>query len=124
MDKKDHYHGLEKPGVSVTVTVDGKVVARSSNTIQLTEVVRGRTLDPVHYFPMEDIDQSALSASEKKTHCPIKGDASYWDVSVEQRVETDLAWSYEAPIEYSEKIRGHIAFDGKRVAFHIDPSKA
>ena len=72
----DHFHELSRPDATVTVRVGDVIIARSSRTVLLEEVVRGRKLDPVHYFPAEDVSLDVLQPSATRTHCPIKGDAS------------------------------------------------
>ncbi len=52
---------------------------------------------PVLYAPIEDLDRSALVDSDLSTHCPFKGDASYWSVQVDDRTATDAVWYYPAP---------------------------
>ena len=49
--------------------------------------------------------------SGKSTHCPLKGDASYFTLNGEE-----IAWTYDRPFEWSEQLRGHIAFYANKVA--------
>src|SRR5919198_5621406 len=44
---------------------------------------------PVYYFPDEDFSEKLLEPSEKRTHCPRKGDASYRSIRVGDRVVPD-----------------------------------
>ena len=37
---------------------------------------------PVWYFPEDDLRADLLEPSEKKTHCPYKGDATYRSIRV------------------------------------------
>jgi len=61
------------------------------------------------YVPREDVDMSLLVPSEKRTHCPFKGDASYWSLRLDDRVEEDLFWGYEDPKPGVAEIAGHLA---------------
>ena len=79
----------------------GTEIARSNNTV----VVEGN-----HYFPLADVVQSALEPSAKSTHCPWKGDASYYSIRVGENVNVDAAWYYAAPKDAAEQIKGRIAF--------------
>ncbi|WP_342585765.1 DUF427 domain-containing protein [Xaviernesmea rhizosphaerae] len=45
------------------------------------------------YVPREDTDMTALHRS---THCPYKGDASYFDLSSGPNGQSG-GWSYETP---------------------------
>ena len=38
-----------------------------------------------------------LKESELTTHCPFKGDASYWTVRVGNKVVENAVWSYPEP---------------------------
>src|SRR4249919_1666232 len=50
---------------------------------------------PVWYFPREDVRADLLVPSAKRTKCPYKGTASYWNLVVGDRVVKDAVWSYE-----------------------------
>jgi uncharacterized protein (DUF427 family) len=65
---------------------------------------------PVYYFPQDDVRMELLEASEKRTHCPYKGDAHYWSLSVGDRRAPDAMWAYPEPIESAQFLRGHVAF--------------
>ncbi len=120
----DHFHQLEQPKERVTARLGDEVLARSERTILLKEFAHGRTLDPVYYFPQEDVTLDKLRPTETRTHCPIKGDASYWTYSGDAGVEEDLVWGYLEPIENSGQIAGHMAFDKRRVSIEVEPLDA
>ncbi len=116
----EHYHQLDRPRVTVTVRLGGEEVAHSDRTILLKEVGK-QVYDPVYYFHPEDVRTDGLSRTETRTRCPIKGEASYWTYTGQNGTQADLAWSYEDPLEYSEPIRGLLAFDPRRVTIEITP---
>ena len=120
----DHFHQLGRPQVRVTVRIGDDVVARSERTILLKELAHGKILDPVYYFPQEDVAVDKLSRTETQSHCPIKGDASYWTYSRDAGAEEDLVWGYLEPIEYSKHIAGRMAFDARRVSIEVEPLDA
>ena len=120
----DHYHELDRPKERVTARVGQEVVARSERTIVLTEFVQGRALDPVYYFPREDVAVDRLDPSPTQSRCPIKGQASYWTFSGPEGVEDDLAWGYLDPVEMSRPIAGFVAFDKRRVTIGAEPIEA
>jgi uncharacterized protein (DUF427 family) len=41
---------------------------------------------PVYYFPVADVRQEVLEASDHHTPTPFKGEASYWTIRVGDRV--------------------------------------
>ena len=94
----------------VRVVLAGRTVADSTAVKYLFE----RDHLPVYYFPLGDVDRSLLERSEKTTHCPRKGDASYWSVRVGDRLARDAVWGYESPIEAATQIAGHVAFYWKQ----------
>ncbi len=77
------------------------VLAESDNTV----VVEGN-----HYFPAGDINEEFFTASNTKTNCPWKGQASYYNVEVDGQVNRDAAWYYPSPKQAAKNIEGYIAF--------------
>lgn len=89
-----------------TVRAGGAVLGESSEALELRE----GDYPPVIYFPRKDIAMAFLDASEKTTHCPHKGDASYYSVVTKSRTLADTVWSYENPKEDMAQIKGYLAF--------------
>jgi uncharacterized protein (DUF427 family) len=65
---------------------------------------------PIYYFPEAEVRMDLLEPTDHSTHCPFKGDASYWSVRVGGRVAENAAWSYPDPIEGGPPLRGYLAF--------------
>ncbi|MFP4557570.1 MAG: DUF427 domain-containing protein [Bacteroidales bacterium] len=80
---------------------NGKVIAESNNT----KIVEGN-----HYFPMESVKKDFFIESETRSICPWKGTASYYNIKVDGRVNTDAAWNYTNPSAKAKNIKNHIAF--------------
>jgi uncharacterized protein (DUF427 family) len=95
----------------VEVRVDGLVIADSTRAL----VVRAPGTPDVQYVPRDDVDMTRLIRSERTTHCPYKGDASYWSIRTGRRVLDDAVWSYEVPYPDVAAIAGHLAFYPDRV---------
>ena len=64
---------------------------------------------PVYYVPLEDVRTDLLERTDTHTHCPHKGEASYWTLTVGRRSAPDAVWSYEDPLEPAGFLRGHVA---------------
>jgi uncharacterized protein (DUF427 family) len=64
---------------------------------------------PVAYAPLEDFAQELMQRTDKTTHCPFKGDASYWTLSVGDETREDAIWAYEEPLEEASWLRGYAA---------------
>jgi uncharacterized protein (DUF427 family) len=62
------------------------------------------------YFPLEDVRQDVLEASERHTYCPIKGQASYFGLRVGDRAVENAAWTYPEPIEGAPPLAGYLSF--------------
>ncbi|MBO9397497.1 DUF427 domain-containing protein [Shimia sp. R9_1] len=99
---------IRKADGNWVVRAGGAILGESSAALELSE--EGHA--PVIYFPRADIATAFLDDSEKTTHCPHKGDASYYSIVTKSTTIKDAAWSYEAPIEAVERIKAHIAFHG------------
>ncbi len=106
---KDHYASFERPSATYRVTHDGKEVARSDAALLLTEHAHGNTYPTVVYLPASSLAVDRVKTA-LSTHCPLKGDATYWTVS---GVENG-AWSYETPDEGVEPMAGHLGFDASK----------
>lgn len=95
----------------VRVTVRGAVIADSARALMLQE----STYKPVLYIPRKDVRMELLTRTSHSTHCPYKGEASYYSARVGERVSENAAWSYEQPYPAMAEIAGHLAFYPDRV---------
>jgi uncharacterized protein (DUF427 family) len=64
---------------------------------------------PQLYIPRGDVRDELLVASDHATHCPFKGDASYWSVRVGERWAENAVWSYQEPVETASWLRDYVA---------------
>lgn len=94
------------------VRAGGAVLGESTNALELNE----GDYPPVIYIPRDDIAMAFLDASDTTSHCPHKGDASYFSIIAKSGEIKDAAWSYENPKAGLEEIKGHLAFYTDRVA--------
>ena len=90
----------------VTVSFSSAVIAASKNA----KVLQEANHPDVFYIPFEDIYFDFLHRSETRSHCPYKGDASYWSVTAVGEAKPDVMWAYEHPYEEMLAIRDHGAF--------------
>ena len=96
-------HRIEtKPSTKhVRVEHDGQVLAESDRALELHE----RGLPVRYYLPREDVRMDLLEPSATTSHCPFKGDASYFSAPG----AADAFWTYEEPIDGREDIAGLLA---------------
>lgn len=76
-------------------------MAESGETI----VVEGN-----HYFPPESVKPEYFWESTTHTTCSWKGEASYYDIVVNEKVNKDAAWYYPEPKEAAKHIKDYVAF--------------
>jgi len=62
------------------------------------------------YFPPESINKEYFQPSNTHTHCPWKGQASYFDIVVNGEVNKNAAWYYPEPKEKASEIKDYVAF--------------
>jgi uncharacterized protein (DUF427 family) len=74
------------------------------------QLLHETAIRPVAYVPLADVDTSLLEPTQTSTHCPFKGDASYWTLTVGDRVIEDALWGYEQPLPGAAWLRGFGAF--------------
>jgi uncharacterized protein (DUF427 family) len=102
----------------VRVTFNGEVVADTTRALVLQEA----SYKPVFYIPRTDAQAALLTRTAHSTHCPYKGDASYYSIRSGSRVAENAIWSYEQPYPAMREIAGHLAFYPDRVdAIEVTP---
>jgi uncharacterized protein (DUF427 family) len=107
----DHPITIEPATRRVTVTVGGRTVADTDRAL----VLREANYPPVYYIPREDAEMAGLVRTDHGTHCPYKGDASYFSIPAGGARSVDAVWSYEHPHAAVAAIAGHLAFYPDRV---------
>jgi uncharacterized protein (DUF427 family) len=73
------------------------VLAASDSTV----VVEGN-----HYFPRDSIKEDYFRANDLRTVCGWKGEASYYDIVVDDQVNDGAAWTYADTLEATKNIEG------------------
>jgi uncharacterized protein (DUF427 family) len=107
----DHPITITPAGKRVRVRFAGRLIADSTRALALREA---RYL-VVLYIPRADADMAALQPTEHHSHCPYKGEASYFAIAANGRSAENAVWSYEQPFPAVNEIAGHLAFYRNRV---------
>jgi len=102
---------IHKTNAKWVVRAGGAVLGESHAALELIE----GDYKPVIYFPRADIAMAFLDTSPDSSHCPYKGDASYYSIQTKSTTLKNAAWSYEAPLESVAQIKGYLAFDPAQV---------
>jgi uncharacterized protein (DUF427 family) len=92
------------------VRVRGMVGERAVVDTVGAKLLHETAIKPVLYVPLADVDQALLTPTDTSTHCPFKGDASYWTLSVGDREIADALWAYEEPLADATWLQGYGAF--------------
>src|SRR5437763_9951766 len=85
----------------VRAVIDGATVLDTTRAKLLYE----SGISPRLYAPLEDYAADALAPTDHTTHCPFKGDASYWNVAGHE----NALWAYKEPLEEASWLAGHAA---------------
>jgi len=95
----------------VRCTFNGETIADSTAMRLLYEP----KLLPVYYFPRQDVNLDLLTRTEHSTHCPWKGDASYWSIEAGGKALENSAWTYEDPYPEISEIKDFVSFYWSRM---------
>ena len=90
----------------VRVSYGDIMLARSRSALRLDE--KGH--QSVFYIPAGDVSLARLTRSQSHSHCPYKGDASYYSLTTDDGTVPDVAWYYPQPIDAVTRIANHVAF--------------
>ena len=95
----------------IRVMLGGTIVAETTRALTLRE----GGMPPVQYIPREDAEMDLFERTEHRTHCPHKGDASYYSLTAGGLERANAVWSYEAPFPAVAAIAGYLAFYPNKV---------
>jgi len=110
---RDPFHRVDvRPSKRrVHVTIDGELIAESAAAKVLSET----GLPNRWYLPERDVRTDVLTRSDTSTHCPYKGQSTYWSTDTHD----DIAWSYPEPFDDARRVAGHLSFDGDDVQVEV-----
>jgi len=100
----------------VRVEIDGVTIADSASPSILFE----SGLPARYYLPKTHVRMDLLTPTDQATHCPYKGTARYWDVTVNGTVHENIVWGYDRPLPESQLIAGLVSFYNEKVDIYID----
>lgn len=114
---RDPFHRVDARASSrrVVVRVAGEETAATGSPVILSETGLPNRI----YLPIEDVGEGVLTASEKRTHCPYKGDATYWHVRAGGTTLEDAAFTYADPFDGARRVAGRVSFLHEEVEVEI-----
>jgi len=107
----DHPITLQRAAKRWRAYFNHHVIADTNDALILAEAA----LPVVVYFPRADVAMEYMGRTERHSHCPYKGDASYYTLTMGGQIAESVAWSYEDPFDAVRPIAGRIAFYADRV---------
>jgi uncharacterized protein (DUF427 family) len=103
-----HRITTQPAGVRVQVKFKGELIADTRDALELHEPYVGHVVAPViYYIPRKDVKMERLVRTSHETHCPFKGQASYY--SLKDGPE-NAVWTYEQPYDEMTAIKELLAF--------------
>jgi uncharacterized protein (DUF427 family) len=101
----------------VRVELEGVLLAESSSPVLVFET----GLPARYYINRTEVVWRHFEASDTVTECPYKGTAAeHWSVRIGDRVQKDVAWSYDFPTRQLLPIAGLVAFYNEHVDITVD----
>jgi uncharacterized protein (DUF427 family) len=98
----------------VRVSFNGELIADSRDALVLHE----GSYAPVYYLPRADVKMERLIRTSHTSHCPHKGDATYYSICNGQTAR-NAVWSYERPLAHVAAIKERLAFYPDKVELEI-----
>jgi len=114
--KPDHRVAFEKSPKRMRVVVEDTTIADTVGPGLMFETGHR----PAYYFPRKDVRMDVLERTAHQTHCPYKGDASYWTIKIGDRLIDNAVWSYEQPLPEMSQIKDYLAFYWNKVDHWIE----
>ena len=105
-----HFATLERVQGAVTVSVGEAVLCKTENAILLSETSPRGKYPSVLYFPKADIADSLQLVAGRTSHCPLKGDASYYSFEGEE-----VGWIYDRPLSSAPMLADYVGFYSDKV---------
>lgn len=116
-DADQHFMVIHRLKGTATAKIGESVLVESDDVLVIRET--GKTeYPPKLYFAESDIAIDRLKKIDRRTFCPIKGEATYFDVMGADTSAPAAAWKYDSTLDFDEDIkllRGRVSFDTKLV---------
>ncbi|MFP8488546.1 DUF427 domain-containing protein [Gracilimonas sp. Q87] len=97
---------VDKESREVLVIFENKIIARSTSALKLKETGH----PPSIYVPKGDINSDYLKKSQGLTRCEWKGEATFWNVVVDDKIAEQAAWCYPQPNKEYNNIKSYFSF--------------
>ena len=88
---------VEAAGEVVADTAEGLILFESDHL-------------PIYYFPLASVRRELFARSERRTHCPYKGEAEHYSLTLGGGAYDDIMWRYAEPIPACPPIGDYVSF--------------
>ena len=95
---------IKPVAATVRIRRGDTLLAETTDALRVLETGRD-VYDPVIYVPERDVTGMLEPVGDKATHCPLKGDCSYFALD-----GLEIAWTYDRPLDIADALYGHVAF--------------
>lgn len=102
------------------ISHDGEILAESDACLLVQESDHDSRL----YFPESDVRWENFAASEHRTTCPFKGEASYWSLQSGLDCLENVVWTYREPLHQVSGLAGYVSFDTDKLKVQMVQSWA
>jgi len=108
---------LEVTSKRIQIVLAGVTIADTTRAQRVLETSH----PPVYYLPPDDVAREYLRPARGSSFCEWKGEASYYDIVVGDRVAAQAAWTYRQPSPAFAPIADYIAiYPGKMDECSVD----
>lgn len=107
---------LSKDNRAVEVKWRGQTIALTKASVRILETAS----PPTFYVPPEDVKRAFLSRAPGSSYCEWKGQATYWNVSIDSNTLEKAVWTYEDPNEPFREIAGYFCFYPGKLECYVD----
>lgn len=121
-DADAHFMRIQPVEKQVALLAGDQLIAETGRARRVIEFGHGDFLEPVVYVPKHDV-RVVLHPGKKTTHCPLKGDTTYYDTEAVGQTLENIAWEYTDPLDHAEDLKGFVAFDADRVTVIERPAQ-
>ena len=111
----DHPITISPAEKHIRVMAGDIVIADTTQALSLKEA----SYPAVLYIPRGDADAKLIEKTSRTTHCPYKGDASYYSIHAGDTVLDNAIWTYETPFPAMEGIKDYLAFYPDKVTIEV-----
>ena len=106
----EHVATIEAVDGTLVVSVGETIICSSDKAVRLLEQSPKGKYPPVLYFPTADTSDVLKQVSGRTSHCPLKGDASYFSIDGQE-----VAWIYDRPLKDAALLAEYIGFFSDKV---------